>query len=481
MKRLALGSPTARAVAVLVVAFAVSRAVVLALGFRYDVEWLSLSIQNVDQRLLRAHLWQSLWYLHGQPPLWNALVGLSLHTGQTVWPRLWHVAYLALGLIEILALYAALRELRVRRAVAVTISALFSISPAVLVYENVFFYDYPSIVLLTLAALAVARFVAVPSLGRGLAAFGLAGSLVLLRTIFQWPWLLLVVALLLVACRGHRRTVLLSCALPVALVAGVIAKNWVMYGVPSTTTWSGLMLARSAETALPLSERRKLVAEGKLHSVSLVKPLSGLSAYERVGIRPAPRTGIPLLDDRGDPYFPRNLENKTFVHISSLYWHDDLWIIEHRTGAYLRSVGRGLADFFAPPTYGWTGSGWTGVGDTAKIAGYDRWYSRIVYGKLGPGKDGLFVIALYVFAVLAGAWTAVRRLRPGADPATVLLVFALIAIVYLGLVGNLGEVGENFRFRLALDPLALVLGTAGVTQLVAWARRRRSSPSRRPG
>jgi hypothetical protein len=458
------GNPARRAVAFLVCLFVLSRAVTIALGFRFDVGWINVSIQNIDPHLLRTHLAQSLWNLHGQPPLWNAFVGLSMKLFPSHWPQFGHLVFFGLGLAGTLAFFGLLLELGIPRRPAAAIAAVFTVSPAVLVYENAFFYDYPTLVLLTVTAWAVARFVAKPSVGRGTAAFGVAAALILLRTIFQLPWLLAMIALLLVACRGNRRTVLVSCAVPLALVLGVIAKNWLMFGVPSTTSWSGMNLARATVVGLPIAERRQLVREGKLHSVSLVKPLSPLSAYEAVGIKPAAPTGIPLLDEASGPSFPRNLENRTFIKISRLYLDDDLWIIEHRPGAYLRSVWRGFVDFFAPATIA-SGSG----GNEGKIAFYDRWFSRIVFGKLGPGKDGLFLIAGYLFAVCAGAWIAVRRLRPGADTITVTASFVLLAILYVGLVGNFAEVGENYRFRLVLDPLALALVALGVQLL--WRRR----------
>jgi hypothetical protein len=244
-----------------------------------------------------------------------------------------------------------------------------------------------------------------------------------------------------------------------------------MYDVPSTTSWGGMMLARAAVTSLPLSERRRLVAQGKLHNVSLVTPQSALADYEAVGIKPATRTGVPMLDEPGDEYFPRNLENRTYIRISSLYLKDDLWIIEHRPGAYLRSVGRGVADFFASPTIALTGPG----RNTEKIRGYDHWFNRLVYGTFGLGKDGVFLIAMYVFALAVGVWTALRGFRPGADTATVVIAFSLLAILYLGLVGNFGEVGENYRFRFVLDPLALSLAAAGIHRLIHAAARHHAS------
>ena len=453
--------------------FLLSQVVLVARGVSFDLEWVGLSIQNVDQRLLQHHLLQSLWYLHGQPPLWNALLGLSMKLGGAVWPRVWHVAFIGLGLVEALALYALLLEVRIPRWPSAVVASAFVVAPETLVYENILTYDYPTLVLLTLTALAVVRYAHEPTFARGFLVFTGVGALIWLRTIFEWPWLFLVLAILLVARRQSARHALAGSVLAIALVAGLIAKNWIMYDVPSTTSWSGIMFARAAVTSLPLSERRRLVAEGKLHRVSLVTPLSQLSDYEAVGIAPDAPSGIPLLDNRGDAYFPRNLENRTFIRISRLYWQDDLWIVEHRPSAYLRGVGRGIKDFFAPATIAWEGTG-----NTGQIDGYRRWFERVVFGRFGSGRDGVFLVALYAFALVSGIWLTIRRLRPGADAAMVLVAFSTLALVYLAVVGNLAEVGENYRFRLVVQPLLLVVAAAGVRELVDWSRRRRETGPR---
>jgi hypothetical protein len=442
--------------------------VLLALGFTYEVGLEKAAIQNVDPSLLRSHLLQSLWYLHGQPPLWNALLGVSLKLAPSHWPQLWHLVFLALGLVEVAALYVLLLELRLSRRVAVALAAAFSLTPAVLLTENSFFYDYPTLVCVTLTAVAVPLFVSRPSFGRGSLVFGLSAYAVLTRTLFQIWWLVAIALLLLLACRGSRRIVLLSAAVPAALVLGVYVKNWALFGVPSTTSWTGMGVARAAVEALPLTERRQLVREGKLHSVSLVKPLSPLAAYEAVGIVPDRATGIPILDETSGPEYTRNLENRTYIRISRLYWKDDLWIVEHRPGAYLRAVGKGLDDFFTSPTVAWDGQG-----NEADIAGYDHWFTRLAAGRLGSGRVGLFVVAAYLLAFGFGCWESARRLRPGCEAATAGIAFATLAILYVTLTGNLAEVGENWRFRFVIDPLALALCAAAVSRLVLAAHRAR--------
>src|SRR5262249_2849419 len=155
--------------------------------------------------------------------------------GAGVWPPAWRLAFIALGLVEMLALYALLRLVGTPRRAATVVTAVFVLVPEVLVYENILTYDYPTLVLVTLSALAVARYARRPTVASGLLVFGAAGSLVLLRTIFEWPWMLLVLALLLAARPGRARPLLVSSSVAVVLVGAVIAKNWIMYGVPSTT------------------------------------------------------------------------------------------------------------------------------------------------------------------------------------------------------------------------------------------------------
>jgi hypothetical protein len=453
-----------RDVVALAAAFVLSRLVLVLAGFHFDTGIVSAAVQNVHPELLRTHLLQSLWYLHGQPPLWNALIGISFHISPGHWAQLWHGAFLVLGLVELLALYALQAELGVPRRLAAATAIAFSLTPAVILYENYCFYDYPTLVALTLVVLGAVRFGSRPSVLHGSLLFGAGAYLVLTRTLFQVWWLVVVLVVVLVACRGRRRLVLATAAIPFALVLAVYAKNLALNGVPSTTSWTGMSVARVAVMGLGIDERRRLVAEGKLHSVSLVSPLAPLANYEAVGIRLDPPSGIPLLDAPSGRGGARNLENRTYIRISRLYWHDDLWIIRNRPGAYLRSVLRGMKDFFTSPTIPWTGPG-----NAAHVHNYDRWFDDAVYGTLGRGRVGFFLVAAYVLAFGYGIFEAARRLRPGASPAVVGTAVATLTILYVTVVGNTAEVGENFRFQFALDPLVLVLCTAA---LCRFAQRR---------
>jgi hypothetical protein len=439
-------------VALLVVVFVVSRAITLLLGFRYETGGINGAVQAVDPSLLRAHLLQSIWYLHSQPPLWNLAVGLTLHLLPAHWPQVWHGAFFALGLIETLALYALLLGFGLGRRTAAVLTAGVMLSPSLLVYESDFAYDYPTLVLITLTVLGVQRLVARPTFFRGLAVFSAAASLVLLRTLFQIGWLILLIALVAVAV-PRRRSIFASAAIPLLVVSGVYVKNWVLFGVPSTSSWEGMALARIAEHGYSLRDRQQLVAEGALHRVSLVTPLSALGAYRRAGAAPAAaKTGIPVLDEVAGKEYPRNLHNKAYIKISNAYWHDDLWLIRHHPLHYARSTAAATAIFFWPPAHG----GAFGP-NASRMRAYERWFRRIAYGAASERSAGIILIAAYAIAVLGGALLSARFLRQGCNGAIVASAAATFTIVYTMAVGNLSELGENYRFRLVLDPMAIAL------------------------
>jgi hypothetical protein len=464
----------ARPLAAVVAVFAASRVCVALLGFRFDTRGLPHAVQNVDPELLRTHLLQSIWYLHGQPPLWNLFEGLVLKLAPHSWAAVFHALYLGLGLVEAVALYLLVAGLGVDRRWAAALACFFTVTPAVLVYENLLFYDYPTLVMLTAAALALQLFARRPTLGRALAFFALGATLVLTRTLFQIGWLLIALVALLIVFPRNRRTLLLGCALPVLVLVAVYAKNWAIFGAPATSSWTGMGLARVAEATVPEDVRLRLVREHRLHRVSLAPPLSSLAAYRAVGaVERIEHKGVPILDRPRKTTDRRNLHNIAYIRISRQYLSDDLWLIRHRPRDYLHALKLAVSRFLWPPTFTY------GLkANTDRIHAWDYVFSLVFYGSSShANRTGFVLLLAYALAVLFGGVVALRRLRPGVDGRTVTVLFAWWSIVYVGVVGNLSEYGENYRFRLLLDPLVLALLAAFGQEV---ARRRRGARERSP-
>jgi hypothetical protein len=421
-------------------------------------------VQNIDPDLLRHHLLQSVYWLHGQPPLWNLGEGLVLKLFPGSWTEVFHASFLLLGLAELLAFYALLRGLGAGRWAATALAAFLAVTPAFLVYENHFFYDYPTLVLLTVATLAVYWALRRPTALRWSLPFAVMAVLTLSRTLFQVGWMVVALLGLLVACRGGRRALLLGASVPLLLVCGVYVKNWVEFGVPSTSSWTGMGLARPVEDRLSQAEREQLVRAGKLHRVSFVRPLSALADYRHVrAVGKVRNTGIPILDRPAKTTDDRNLHNLAYIRISRQYLEDDLWLIRHRTSAYLTAIKLSFSQFFWPPDYTYRLKR-----NVDEISPWEHAFRLVVYGSTSRlNRSGIVLVAAYLVAGLYGLWLALRRLRPGAGTRTLTLLFAWWTVVYVAVVGNLAELGENFRFRLALDPLVLALLTALAADIVA--------------
>lgn len=442
--------------------FVVSRLAIYLAGVRFDASSLPIFWQYVDPPLLEHHLLQSLFYLHSQPPLYNLWLGILLKLSPGHFSVSAHACYLALGLVLPVAMYFLLTRLGLGRGVATALAVTLSVSPAVLLYENWLFYEYPVAVLLVLSVLALHVFASRPSFWSGFAFFGLCTTLIYTRTTFQLPWLALVLLLVVLALPGSRRLVLVACAIPVLLVVLLYAKNIVVFGTPSTSSWLGMNLAQVAYRSLPKTERDRLVADGTLSRVSLVDPFSPLDEYGAF-VRRAGRKGVPVLDEPKKVNGTQNLNDLTYVKISRDYLDDSLSLIRSDPIVYLRGVEQGVKLFLIPSS-----DDLFVLGNRAKIRPYEHLFNGLVYLRT-PYVFGIgwSILAAYVFAGLYGL-ILVARLGTGRDPPTpdrIALAFAWLTVTYATVLVTFGEVSENQRIRFFIDPLVLVLVAFGVRSL----------------
>ena len=239
-------------------------------------------------------------------------------------------------------------------------------------------------------------------------------------------------------------------------------------------------LARVTLANVPLAERERMVAAGELSPVALVTPFSTLDKYPPE-FRDAPvDASIPTLSEarkqNGDP----NYNHAAYIAISRAYLRDDLHVLRRHPGAFLK--GHVLAWLL----YFQSTSEYNLLADARRVRPMTRLYDTLVYLQL-PGLElqglpvNLGLLLGLPFLVGFGLWRGLRarRLeeREGPSPLTVpqrgLLLFLCANILFVGVVGNLLDVGENNRFRFVTDPLSLVLFALALQQ-TAWLLRRRA-------
>jgi hypothetical protein len=435
-------------------AFALSRVVLLAVGVRFDTYPLYVFYQLVDPVLLRERLAESLFYLHSQPPLFNLGVGLVLKAFPEHYQVPFHLVYAVMGALLLLALYVLLVRVGLSSRASAIVSLVFSLSPAAILYENFLFYDYPLALLLTGAALALSLYVARPTFLRGFAFFGLAAAVVYTRSLYHVVWLLAVIALVVVLRgRGGRRRVVAASLAGLVLVVGLYAKNYVLFGVPGSSSWHGMNFVQTTVGILSPEELEQMIDAGQLSRFPLVGVFRPLERYGDL-IEPEEPTGIPVLDrwHKSGGYI--NANNLAYIQVSDAFFRDDLSVIRHHPEAFLHGIARANRSYFSTP------SKLDFLADNRGELGiYESAWNRIAYGttRLGNGV-GLFILAAYGAALVFGAVVTWRALKQGAWSAPdVTVAFCWLTILYTTVVANVAETTESFRYRWVIDPMALAI------------------------
>jgi hypothetical protein len=450
------------AIAVIVAVFVASRIAAYAAGIRFDADPLTWYWQYIDTVLLKERLLESLYYLHSQPPLFNLLLGVTLKAFPTSYATVFHLQFMLMGLVSTLAFYVLLAQLGVPRMVATLMTAVVCVLPAMLLYENWLFYEYPTLTLLLLTSVALHRFLARDSVLAGVAFFGLAAALILLRSVFQFAWLVAIAAVVMIV--KPRRLVVACAAVPVAVVALLYAKNLILFGTTTTSSWLGMNLARVTLSQLDPEQRDTLVKAGTLHKVSAIPPFAPVAAYSGL-VEAVPPRGVRVLDDPSKARGALNLNASTYLPVSRDYLADALWVVRNRPDTYRETV---LED--ALPLFFSSSTELDFVAENRqRIEVYDRIVGDYLYVYTPYWRRiGLGVIAAYVlaigFAVVLMAGIVRDRWPPGADALTIL--FIVFTCTYVAVATSLSDLGENQRMRFFLDLPIIASVTASVVYLV---------------
>ncbi len=469
-----------RALVWLTVGFAVSRVIYFAAGIRFDMSALSgpgAFWQFLSTPLLKHHLLQSIWYLHSQPPLFNLGTGLLLKLPGGLQQPVAVVSFLLFGLVLVLATFLTLVELAVPRWTALVVAGLVMVDPATVLYENWYFYAYPTAAILTVAALCCVKYLRTERTGWGLGFFSALAVVVLLNSSFQIEWLVVLVVGLLVVERHRWRAVVVTAAVPVLLVAGWYAKDAIQFGTFTTSSWIGMNVAPSTTLAAPPSLIHKLIADGTLTPLAAVPPFSPVSSYDPRFVKTG-HTGVAALDQRWSSHGSANFNNLAYVAISRQYLHNDIAYIKAEPVRYATIVSRAVKMSFVPTDQFYVFL----IGSHANrghIGTWSRLYDAVVLWQpvddpssglateLGhaPGASQVAWGTLGVYAVTLIGTPLVCWRRRRDLPFALTMGFLWLTTFWLMLVTTLVELGENNRLRFEAGPLPVIAAVATVCAL----------------
>jgi hypothetical protein len=455
-----------RPAAVIVLVWAGARALAYGMGVRFDPDDLERSMQIIDPALLRDDLWRSLWYSHAQPPGFNLFVGLVLRL--PAHDAVFHACFLAMGLAIPLLILRILRQLGVRASIATGTAVVWCVLPASVLYETLLSYTLPTAFLLLVATSSLASFITDGSVRSGAVFAASLTGVAFLRSTYHLAWIAVpIVVLLLVAPRFTTRARLAIALTPLLLVAGLYAKNYVVFDQTSTSSWMGMNLARIAFSQTPRGDLRALQREGTLSPLATLRPFGPVDRYDTEPRGP----DVPILRQERTSIGTTNYFHGSYVEISEQYLDDALAFIRARPGRYATAVGASTRFLFLPATdFHFI------AGSRSAIGGWDRAVNAVLFLQLRDSDaiERLYVPGLGPPSLAQVQWTmvlaygataiglpmlAVRVLRRRGPPSLargVTMLFVAYTVLTVTLVNVLFEIRENNRFRFETDPLVLV-------------------------
>ena len=469
-----------RQIGVLAAVVTISRVIYYALGVRFDTSSLANAIQLLPERLLQHDLLRSIWYLHSQPPRFNAFVGVVLHVpGAKPW--IFAATYLLMGFALACTMLLVMVELGASVRLALIVTSVFIASPITVLYENLLFYSYPVALLLCIAALCFAR---LARTRRTRYAVGFGGALALLALSRASFHIVFVVgaglSVAFVCGRGERRRCLVAALLPLSLVAGLYLKNEIQFGQPTSSTWFGMNLAHMLFRHDPPQVEADVAAH-RLSADALIVPFVPLSDYHDVTLT---HTGVPALD-----FVPENghanFNNRAYIAISNQYVKDALRYVRRHPRAYLSRVAQSYriaaasaVDYQAFEDNRRHIASLVTLQD--RLLGQERDLTPYAPAVETAGWSQMSWLIVLQYVVVLGGAAAVairalsRRRRLTVAQKTLLFIGATVA--YAIVAENFLEYGDNNRFRFETDPLVCAAFVAlAAAAIAAMAQRRRAA------
>lgn len=457
---------------------------ILATGGRFLYEERLSIWQALDPQALQEEYWASLGSLHMQPPLLNAIYGVT--DGPRADTSL-HWLFLACAVVTVLAVVHTVRLSGADWRWAACAGVAYAALPATVLYA---LFPYSTTVAALLATVMIwglalmRRFAAV---GAAVSAAG-AAALFLARASFAWPlalgWLVLLLILLLRRVHAPRSDVAGEGRGPVSVAIGLIGLSALLialvqghaliaFSSPTMSTWSSQTAFRGiSESGLSAESKAALAAQNpcfaELIAVGAFQPASAypvcLADAEPV------RSGTQALDmpDKRSPGIGPNFNAGQYLQLAPHWTALEVAALRLEPTAVPRMVfghddREGSLRVF--------------------LGRSDQYYDTLDLMKTGPTAvwdvlgawSAVFPWLAWALTLLAALGSFAARVRRHVP---VVFWGALGVLIAHAFVSTVGNYGENQRFRAEMDPVLMIAATLGA---VAIARSLRSAGDRPTG
>jgi hypothetical protein len=462
--------PQRRFVAVLAIFFAGTHVTLYAAGIRMDTTPLGVFMQYADPELLRTRLFETCWYLHIQPPLFNFFIGVVLKVFPESFDLTFNAIYLLVGFGLYLSLVFLQTRLGVSRFLATAVATVFVSSPTFILYEHLLAYTFPCAALLTLSVLLLDGFLRDGRAREGWLFFVVILVLGGIRATYHLVYFASAVVFVLSVIRPPRRKLLWMALVPGLLLASMYAKNVALFGEFTTCSFAGKNFWIKTIGNLRWDDKTRLVEEGKLSPVSLVNRFEAVASYPESFRQTEGYPKVPVLQQEAKSSGEINYNHAAQLAISDAYGRDALYGVVHYPSAFTATTLQAWLNYFTP--------GSTRAADSEnfpRLKPLAHIHDRLLFGELNFPLEERYPLLehhdwgqrQYVFLLLGlpflvgyGFWCAFgfgyscHRLT---REQRLVILYICLNILYVAVVGTTMELNEISRFRFETDPLFVVL------------------------
>ncbi len=430
--------------------------------------------QSVPTELLRTRAVESIWYMHGQPPLWNIVGALLIKLFGSLHMQALQALHIALGAaIASLCVQIVGRATRSPRLALLT-GLVVALHPALFLFEAYALYTTAAAFLITSAAYLVTRAQEAAGARAAMGFVAIVVALIMTRSVYHLILLLGVVPLALLLIRRPTRRQLVLLLVLVLLPTAWYGKNRIQYGFFGASSWYGMGLWRTALFDQDSAVLDELYATGTLSPVVRVEAFAPPIEYRRLGYDE--ESLIPVLSGNDS-------HNINIPTISREYRASAVLLIKASPRQYLRNVITAYGNFATPST------DFVHLTDNRERIRLHASVEQTILGRplvarleneLG-GYYGSFyfllfpaVLLLYGFQVTRELHprNALQRIREDAAP-----LFMAAIICYTIVIACAMELGENLRFKFVIEPVFLALSVIVCFRLVHGFRKQ-ETPAR---
>ena len=401
--------------------------------------------------LLQHDLWATLWWMDGQPPGFNLLLGLALQTENPL--RFLQVVFWLCGAALSLGVYGLARVHELNTWLATALAVGFAQRPATLLLENYAFHTYPTAAVLCVACVLFAWALRSQRRRAWILFWTSLAAACWIRSAIHVGIFVPILGATLLSCRSERRRILATAAIPLLIALLPYAKNLALYGSFSSSSWLGANLAGITTQQIPEATRRTMVERGDLSPLAMVPrfaPIATLRAA--LPDAPQPTSSHPLRTRETKKSGDVNYHHAVYSHAARQFLADAWRVITEHPAIYARGISRAFVRLSEPA------SRWQPLTELRAIVGplgaFEDAVTSATHLRVGESFPGitLIVIPLLLAAFLFRALAWLRRRSTG----ELAKLLPLGLIVYVVLVSTLLDFGENQRFRYLVDALLCV-------------------------